>query len=273
MKKLFLIILFFTTIGIFSYEAEASTTSGFIPGQIWYSKDSLVEGDTVNIHTAVWNGEKDSLSTTVEFYDKNVILGDRSIVLSSYELKDVYIPWKITSGDHIISAKITSSTVTVSGKKEKVVLGRIETSDDKKSVSVLTKNNLSDSVSEGLKTQVDKVTSEINNIIPEKVSDSIFDNFNIIDDTREKMSSQVDNIKDKTQKEIDLAKKETKTTEKNIDKKINIEDAVKSPISYIKLFLFSILSFVLNNKIVFYGLLVFLVYYILHFIYLKLRNR
>jgi len=50
---------------------EAVTNTGFIPGQIWYSKEILVEGETVNIHTAVWNGEKESFMFKVEFYDKN----------------------------------------------------------------------------------------------------------------------------------------------------------------------------------------------------------
>jgi outer membrane protein assembly factor BamB len=141
MKKYFLclLIIISTTLSIPVF-AETQVNSGFIPGQIWYSKIDLVEGDTVNIHTAIWNGEKEILSAKVEFYDKNVILGSRDITLASLELKDVYVPWKITAGDHVISAKIISSQATVSGKKEKVDLDRVTTSNDRQFVSVLVKD-------------------------------------------------------------------------------------------------------------------------------------
>ena len=62
MKKYFLIlILFYLALSNITY-AEVPTTTGFIPGQIWYSKEPLVEGDSVKIYTAIWNGDSDSLS-------------------------------------------------------------------------------------------------------------------------------------------------------------------------------------------------------------------
>ncbi|MFA5773338.1 MAG: hypothetical protein WC908_01530 [Candidatus Paceibacterota bacterium] len=276
MKKYFLsLLIIFSIFFSLPVYAEVSAVSGFIPGQIWYSKDKLIEGDTVNIHTAVWNGESNSLSVKVEFYDKNVVLGDRDVVLNALELKDVYIPWKVTSGDHVLSAKIISSAVTVSSKKEKVILTRIATSNDKQFVSVVVKNNLGESVSETdlLKNQINKTSAEINGIIPEKVSTSISDGFTVLDNFRDKTFTQVTAVKDETQKEINLIKSEEKTVAKTLDEKSNIEDAVKKPIAYIKLFLFTFLSFIFGNKIVFYGILVIVVFFILRFIYRKIRNR
>src|ERR1035437_6296774 len=138
MKKYFLfsLIILSTVLAVPAYALD-SVNSGFIPGQIWYSKATLVEGDTVNIHTAIWNGEKNPLLAKVEFYDKNVILGERDVTLAASELKDISIPWKITSGDHVISAKIISSLATVSGKSEKIVLDRTVTSNDRQFVSVV----------------------------------------------------------------------------------------------------------------------------------------
>jgi len=276
MKKYFLsLLIIFSIFFSLPVYAEVSAVSGFIPGQIWYSKDKLIEGDTVNIHTAVWNGESNSLSVKVEFYDKNVVLGDRDVVLNALELKDVYIPWKVTSGDHVLSAKIISSAVTVSSKKEKVILTRIATSNDKQFVSVVVKNNLGESVSETdlLKNQINKTSAEINSIVPEKVSTSISDGFTVLDNFRDKTFTQVTAVKDETQKEINLIKSEEKTVAKTLDEKSNIEDAVKKPIAYIKLFLFTFLSFIFGNKIVFYGILVIVVFFILRFIYRKIRNR
>ena len=108
MRKLFIysfLILFLTPL-TFTYGAEI-INSGFIPGQIWYSSEELIEGQTVNIHTAIWNGEKNSITAKVEFYDKNVILGTRNIIVASETSKDVSISWKVTAGDHLISASIT----------------------------------------------------------------------------------------------------------------------------------------------------------------------
>jgi len=275
MKKYFLSSLIIFTFLIIPTFVFATTNSGFIPGQIWYSKDSLIEGETVNIHTAVWNGEKNSISVKVEFYDKNVILGTREVTLVSLELKDVFVPWKITSGDHTISAKITSSTATISGKKENVVLDNITTSTDKKSVSVLIKNKEGDIVSgaDTVKTQLENTGEKINDLLPENVSDSISEGFVVLEDFRDKKSIQINQIKDETKKEIDLMKSEEKPILDKVTEKTNIEDATKEPITYIKLFLFSTLAFIFSNKIVFYGLLILIAFFILRKIYRLIRNR
>jgi len=269
MKKYFLLILIIVfTIINFSVSAEVITNSGFIPGQIWYSKNTLVEGETVNIHTAVWNGEKESLSVKVEFYDKNVVLGSRDVVLSPSELKDISVSWKITSGDHVISAKIISSLATVLGKKEKVVLDRIATSNDKQFVSVVIKNEQGEQVS-GTET----LKNQISDAIPEGVSDYASNTFEKVDNFREKEYTQFSTTKEDTQKEIELLKNEEKTTTEVLNSKNNIEDTTKKPITYIKFYLFSLLAFIFGTKIVFYGILVIIVFYILRFIYRKIRNR
>lgn len=269
MQKYFLLILIviFTVIVSPAY-AEIGSNAGFIPGQIWYSKDTLIEGDTVNIYTAIWNGEKESLSVKVEFYDKNVILGSREVVLAPSILKEVYVPWKITSGDHLISAKIISSLVTVSGKKEKVVLDRATTSADKQFVSVVIKNEEGEQVS-GAET----VKNKISEAIPEGVSNYASNTFEKVDNFRDKTFTQVTAVKDNTQKEIESLKTKEETVAEVLNSKKNIEDATQKPIAYIKLFLFSALAFVFGNKIIFYGLLIFVVFLVIRFFYRKIRHR
>ncbi|MCX6754745.1 MAG: hypothetical protein NTU81_02885 [Candidatus Nomurabacteria bacterium] len=276
MKKYFLFILFiFNTLLAVPVYVQASTNSGFIPGQIWYSKDTLVEGDTVNIHTAVWNGEKDSFAFKVEFYDKNVILGHRDVTLGSLELKDIYIPWKITSGDHVVSAKIVSSQVNVSGKKESVVIDRNITSDDRQFISVVVKNYLGEPISQTdvLKSQLEKTGLEINSIVPDSISSSLSGNISSIDSFRDKTFTQVDSVVKNTQKEINSFKNDIKGTSQSVDKKSNIQDATKKPITYLKLFFLSILAFIFGSKIVFYTILILIIFFILRFIYRSIRNR
>lgn len=276
MRKYFIFLLIilstFLTLPVY---ALTPVNSGFIPGQIWYSKETLIEGDTVNIHTAVWNGEPHSIAVNVEFYDKNVVLGSRDVVLAPLLLEDVYIPWKVTSGDHTISAKIISSTATISGKKEKVVLPRIVTANDKQFVSVVIKNNVGENVSETdiIKNKIGETTSGIANIVPDNVSTSLSDSFAVLDNFRNKTLAQVDTSKKETQKEIGKVLGASTTTKENPTKINNIQDATEKPIAYIKLFFLSILSFIFGSSFVFYALIVLILFFVIRWIYRKIRKR
>ena len=66
MKKYFIYFILVYFIFTPSVYALDLTATGFIPGQIWYSKDSFVEGDSVDIHTAVWNNNSYPLSVRVQ---------------------------------------------------------------------------------------------------------------------------------------------------------------------------------------------------------------
>ena len=276
MKRYFVFLLIILSIFLaLPVNAEVTVNSGFIPGQIWYSKSTLVEGETVNIHTAVWNGEKDSLTVKVGFYDKNTLLGSRDVTLASLELKDVYIPWKVTAGDHIISAKITSSTSTVSGKKETVVLDRALTSNDRQFVAVSAKDSVGTSApgKDALKTQIDKTSAEINSIVPESVSNVIVNSFNSVDSFRDNTLTKVTAIKGETKTEVDSFKSDDKEIINTLTKKTSIEESTKKPIAYIKLFLFTVLAFIFTNKIVFYAVLLIIAFSIIRAVFRAIRNR
>lgn len=277
MKKYFIFIFVaLSIISPFPIFASDAENSGFIPGQIWYSKDVLVEGDTVNIHTAVWNGGKSSISVKVEFYDKNVILGSRDITLTPSELKDVFVPWKVTVGDHVISAKIISSQQTVSGVKEKIILSRNSTSNDKQFVPVVIKNEKGEPIKETnkIQTQLENTGAKITEILPESVNDSISNSFTVVEGFREKSSVDLAQIRDDTKKELEIIKNtEEKPILDKMTEKTNIVDATKEPVTYIKLFLFTILTLIFTNKILFYGLLILIIFLVLRFIYRRIRNR
>jgi hypothetical protein len=276
MKKYFLFSsIIISTFLLLPVYVLAVTNSGFIPGQIWYSKDTLVEGDTVDIHTAVFNGEKNSILAKVEFYDKNVILGSRDITLTSLELKDVFVSWKVTSGDHVISAKITSSQQTVLGKKEKIILGRNETSDDKQFVSVVVRNDKGEPISETntIQNKLENTGEKINDLLPKEVSDSISSSFTVVENFRTNTSVQINKTKEETKKEIASMESEDKSILDKVAKEPNLEDSTKKPITYIKLFLFTILALIFSNKILFYVVLVLVVFFILRKIYRLIRNR
>lgn len=277
MRKIFLIIILsFAFIVPHSY-ASVTANTGFIPGQIWYGKVPLVEGDTVNIYTAVWNNNVDPLSIKVEFYDKNVILGSRDVTVSQNQLKDVFIPWKITSGDHTISAKITSSSITTSGKKENITINNSVTTEDKQfvPVTIKTSDGTSTSTSDIIQNGVEQVSLKINDVLPTSISTPILNSLGVVDKFRDSNYVKVNDAKIATQKELDSLNSNT-TSKSQVSSKTTqkpLEDATQKPIAYIKLFLFSVLIFILSNKIVFYGLLVIIIFLIFRAIYRKIRNR
>jgi len=275
MKKYFLptLAILFSLLVLPVY-AEALSNAGFIAGQIWYSSETLTEGSTVNIHTAVWNGEKNPISVKVEFYDKNVILGTRDVTVASLELKDVYVPWEITSGSHTISAKITSSTA--SGSKEQIVLNRKETSNDKQFVSVTTTNDKGEKVAvadSALQNQINKTTAEIDTIVPEGVQTRVSSAFEVVEGFREETLVKVSSVKEEAKVELDSLKTEEGVSVEITKGNVSIDKATEKPITYIKLFLFTALTFIFGNKIAFYVISIVVIFLVLRFIYRKIRNK
>ncbi len=295
MKKYFIFFILMFLFGTPFVYAEILNTTGFIPGQIWYSKDPFVEGDTVKIYTAVWNSSISPLSAKVEFYDKNVLLGFHNIVVPPSKLVDSSVSWKVTSGDHLISAKIISPSITLSGKKETISLDRSATSTDSRFIPVVIKKINGEPATSGdiVQSQIDKTTSSLNSIIPVSISEPVKNNLGFVDIFRDDTYKKISETKIETQNKIDLLNKIDNTTssnEEDIDagdisgnKKLADKfavaaksikgDATEKPIAYTKLFFFSILSFIFGSKLVFYLLVIFVIFLILRFIYRKIRNR
>lgn len=267
-KYIFILILSFV---VFVPTAFAEIVNGFILDQIWYSNNSPKEGDIVNIYTAVWNGNKNPLSAKVEFYDKNVILGTRDIVIPSEKLSEVSVSWKVTGGDHSISAKIISSTLnTNSGKKETVVLEDNTTTIDKKFVPIVVKEEegKSSTSNDVIKGELDKVTEKIDSVLPESVSNKVSSGVNSIETFRDKTLQKIIENKDETAQKISEYKSFVEGTTDE-----NLQSVTEKPIAQVKLFFLKVLNIIFSNKIVFYSLIVFIVFYILRGIYRKIRNR
>lgn len=284
MKKYFIIFILFYIIFTPLVYAEVPVTTGFIPGQIWYSKEPLVEGDTVKVYTAIWNGDDNSLSAKVTFYDKNVVLGTRDIVVPSLQMQDVSVSWQVTSGDHSISAKIISSSISTSTQKEQVTLVRNSTAEDRQFIKVVlkTSDGTPASNSDIVSSQIDNVSSTVNSVIPESISTPVSKNLGILDDFRSTTSSNIDNLKKDTQKEIDAfnIKSSTatnatkaKTLSGDNTKEASTLSQIDKPLAYVKIFFLYIFSFIFGNKIVFYGLIVFIVFMAGRYLYRKIRNR
>jgi len=271
-KYLIIFIAIFLISPNFSNAATSVATTGLIPGSIWYSSEPLKEKDIVKIYTAVWNGGSKDLNVKVEFYDKSTVLGVREVVAPKNSLKEVSIPWVVTSGDHAISAKIISASSGVA--KDKISVSISETDKDDVFVPVAVKevDGVPVSSKDVIASQVEKVTSDITNLLPASVPEKVTENLNVIEDFRAETSVKVE-------KEKELAKEKLKSANDRYDKNITegrtstVSDNTEGPIASVKVFLFTILSFIVSSKIVFYGLIALIIFWILRSIYNKIRNR
>lgn len=285
MKKYFIFFILIYLICANTASAGTITATGFIPGQIWYSKDTIIEGDTIKIYTAVWNDASSPLTARVEFYDQNVILGTRDVVVQSLQLKEAYVSWKVTAGDHVISAKIISPSTTVSGKKETVSVENNSTEASRKFVPVVIKTINGEPATSGdvIQSQLDKATSSIDNILPDSVSEPISKNMDAVSKWREDTLAKVLTAKEATEASLKLPSADAKAIKENANKnntnvsttnnKAPVEDATRKPIAYIKLFFLTVLSFLFGSKIVFYSAIVLILFFIGRWIYRKIRNR
>ena len=264
----------------FAYAATVSSVAtGLIPGQIWYSTSPLVEGSTVKIHTGVWNGDTNPLQARVEFYDQDVILGTRDVTVPTQTLQDVSVSWDVTAGDHLISAKIISSSIGSGKTTQNITLERSSTNADHTYVPVVVKTSKGVAVTgtDVIKTAMNSVSSQIASAVPQTVSNDI----GSFDDTRSSVSTTIENSKTQTQKDIDSLNAPTQTKITAVKGKGTAvftstpkpSDPVQKPLLYVKLFLLSVAGFIFKSKIVFYGLIVLLVFIILRFFYRKIKNR
>ncbi|MDE2031055.1 MAG: hypothetical protein KGI58_02215 [Patescibacteria group bacterium] len=270
-KYLFIAFVCFLTLCSSVSYASVVPTTGFIPGPIWYSKETLNQNDNVKIHTAVWNGGSESLSVKVEFYDKSTILGTRDVTVLPSELKDVYISWQVTSGDHIISAQIVSSTTSISGKNEPTSVSVSQTMQDHKFIPVTIEkvDGVPISSAEIIKNQIKAATAGLDNIIPTNISSKVSDKINTIDGLRSDTYIKIKDASTATQNEIKILNDPKKSKTINNSKAL---DATQEPIAYVKLFFLSVLEFIFGNKLIFYGLGAFILFIILRYIYRKIRN-
>jgi hypothetical protein len=272
MKKVLILVFAFVTIFSFSDYVFASTTAGFIPGQIWYSKDSLEEGDSVKVYTALWNGSENPIFTKVIFYDKEIVLGTREVTVPSMATKDVSISWQVTAGDHNIHAKIISSTISKSGKEESVVLTRSATGEDHQYVSVKLKKADGETAT-GSDIVNSQITNIIDKVVPESLSKNVSSGLDSIDSFRLEKSKIIEDSKKVTEDKIEILKSKTDNVEKSKKIDLNSLDVLKKPLFYVELFLLKILAFIFSNKWIFYGIIVFLLFLILRFFYYKIRRK
>ncbi|OIP64636.1 hypothetical protein AUK15_03105 [Candidatus Nomurabacteria bacterium CG2_30_43_9] len=135
------LIIFLIGIGgtTFAYSAEPPIkNAGFVPTNIWYSKDPFFTGEKIRIYTIIFNGSSYDLEGTVEFLDNGVLMGESNFALSGGgRVRDVWVDWKATEGKHTMTARITGTTSSLAGgAKRAIVLDNTETGKSERDVDL-----------------------------------------------------------------------------------------------------------------------------------------
>lgn len=266
----FLLILFlFPIVSINAQNSKA----GFAPGNIWYSKDPFYEGDKIEIYAFIFNPENKELSGTVVIFDNTIFLGKKDFVLSPKAAKNVYINWTVTAGDHNIFAKIEDSKFkTADGKYERVYLAENETEKNSRTVAktIVTKN-LSTTKETALPGTVENIKKVIEEKTPAFILEPIISTTDKIEAFRINAVIVTTNKKEEVKKEIKvLGTSDEKSKTNNTKLENENSNSIMKPFKYVELFLLSLSSFILNNKVIFYGLIIFATFFIFYFIWKKI---
>lgn len=135
------LIIFLISIGgaTLAYSAEPPIkNAGFVPANIWYSKDPFFAGEKIRIYTIIFNGSSYDLEGVVEFLDNGALVGKTNFSLSGGgRVRDVWIDWKATEGKHAMTARITGTTASIAGgAKRSIVLDNTETGKSERDIDL-----------------------------------------------------------------------------------------------------------------------------------------
>lgn len=135
--KLFLILFFIVMSGTTVYAVEPSIkNAGFVPSNIWYSKEQFFAGDKVRIYTVIFNGSSYDIQGVVEFLDNGVSIGRTNFSLSGGgRVQDMWIDWKAGEGKHTITARIVDTTYSaIGGAKRAITLDNAEAGKNERTI-------------------------------------------------------------------------------------------------------------------------------------------
>jgi hypothetical protein len=259
-KKFFIVFIIIWSLLPVNKTLAQSSNAGFVPGNIWYSIDPFEEGDKVKIYTVLFNPDPREFSGTVIFFDKATFLGKKDFAIAGRGVKDISIDWVATLGDHTIFAKIENAKFLISPNKyENVYLSGNQTEESKRTVNkkISTKTN-TDSV-----ITIPSISKVISDGTPDIISKPIIATTDSIENLRE-------NIGLSSKQNIEKTKQEIHPVPDKSGKKITEPSNLVKPFKYIKLFSLYLISFIFNNKIIFYGIFVLIVFLFLRFLWRKI---
>lgn len=215
MRKILLALLF--AIAPFSFAQAADlpvTNAGFVPANIWYSKDPFFTGDSVRIYTIIFNGSTYDLTGDVQFLDNGIVIGTTNFSLSGNgRVQDVWIDWKATSGAHTITAQLINVIANGPKGKQTVSLDNSVTGKSERTVAVdpavvaaQTQAQVQKVTDAGVQavTTVQGAVNSVTDAIPAPVKETVSSGAHTIESFRIGEASQFQTARAAKAKEIDV---------------------------------------------------------------------
>ena len=282
-KKFLTAVIFSFALFSFSYATEFSNV-GIIQKNLWYSKDAPQVGETIKIYTLLWNGSGNALTTTISFLDSGVLVGKRSVSVSSKTAKTASVDWKVTAGTHKISAIVSDSImIDPSGKKIDATLSDGSTGEDTIVVKapIIPGNATTTSTNDPAKNLFENTLNSLDSFRT-KTSDSLEraqaeakSEMGIpltADDLRKLLAvaNTIPEAPDMTgATSTDISTYENKIKDfshATSVKELKDSNGMKKPLAYLKYYGIGLLLFLFSNKLIFYGAIAVIIILILRFL-------
>ena len=261
-----------------------NSNAGFVPANIWYSEDPFEEGDKVKIYTVIFNPDSRQLSGSVIFFNNSVFLGKKDFMAEAKSVKDVYLDWTATAGEHSIFGKIENAKFLVSpGKYEEVYLAENETSKSSRTVSKKI-------IPEAAEAETDTTPSPIFNIVNALTSEPLKDIGGIIGNNTPEFIARpalatagaIEEVRSSTGAALKTKREKIKEDIRALDAKTGEPVSESSsleaepsqflkPFKYTELFALALFSTTFNNKFIFYSLLALVVFFLLRYLVKRVR--
>ncbi len=278
MMNLFKIILIAVAILSLSNHVSAAEISGtgFISDTVWLSEEDLVIGESVSIYTAIFNNSSSALEGSVTFFDEDVVLGVKTFSIPENSVRDVRQSWIVTSGSHGLYANL-------SVKNSSIELGIKETIpfDFKVAAPLVPEKEPLSKETEDILSGVENLENKIVESIPVSVSEKITESFSGVEDFRNETALDIDNKKEEKQTTLEEIKSAGDSN--SIDLELQLEkdstninmksSPLDTPFAYAGVFFYTVLSYIFNSKILFYGLCAVILFLILRGVYRAIRRR
>jgi hypothetical protein len=262
----FLIFSLFSTYALFAQAANP----GFVSGNIWYSKDPFEEGDKIKVYTFVFNPDSRELSGTVIFFDKTTLLGKKNFTVAGKRAEDVSIDWTVNAGDHTIFAKIENAKLLLAdGTYEEIYIAENET---EKSTTTVAKKIISKVVEKDTDNSINNTLGDLGNLIQDKTPEFIVKPMVLGASTFEELRQEIVNSTEDKKEEVKKEIKALENTKVKLESK-TAKSTLLKPFKYVELFLLTISVFILNNRILFYGLIAIFIFIIIRLIWNKFFSR
>ncbi len=289
MKYLITLVLLATLSSpVFAVEIPVNN-AGFVQSNIWYSKDPFYAGEKIRIYTVIFNGSTYGLMGAVEFLDNGILIGKTTFALTGgVRTRDLWVEWKATEGKHTITARLVDVVTDGPNGKQAVVLVNDETGKSEriieldpisKEAQAKAQAGIASETQRQALGKVEDAIQAVNSVIPIQVKEGVSFGVNTIEAIRIGEAYNFRIAKENKEREIEVIKvtEQAAIATGTIKTIPGVTDAIlntaRKPFAYVLLAMFATLQYIFEWKILFYGIISYVLYRLFRWIIRRVRDR